>query len=209
MDELQRNKETFQLIKSIEAAQSQENNTTSNNNKVSILRYLSINHIRDTFPQESPYTSSLINSLRLLRLSFVIYFINFISTALLFFLKFQLFSIFSLAYALLLIFIAPALAFFTAHYPLLHSASIENDLFKLATVAVSLAGFALQSLCWCLMGIGLLSGASGGIFSVLNLLNSKEWPLFLVGALNLLFLTVAFFYSLHLEQKIFRTILLK
>lgn len=202
------NKETFKLIKSIEAAQSSPSHRPNNRN---ILRYLSASYIRSTFADDSHYTTVILNSLFLLRLGSLIYFINFITVSAFFFLKFQLFSIFSLAFALLIVFLAPTIAFFTSHYPLIYSATTRSSsfFFKFASVFMSFAGFILQSICWCLMGLGLLSGSSGGIFSVLNLLNSKEWPLFIIGALNILILTVSIIYSLHIEQLIFRTILLK
>ena len=206
MSELEMNKETFKIIKSIEAAQSSPNHRPNNRN---ILRYLSASYIRATFSDDSNYTAAILSSLFLLRLSTLVYFINFITVSAFFFLKFQLFSIFSLAFALLIVFLAPAVAFFTSHYPLIYSATSTSDLFKFASISLSLAGFLLQSLSWCLMGLGLLSGSSGGIFTVLNLLNSKEWPLFIIGALNILVLTFSLVYSLHLEQLIFRTILLK
>jgi hypothetical protein len=206
MSELQMHKETFKLIKSIEAA-SQSNEASPNNRNV--FRYFSSEYIRSIFPVESAYTAAILNSLFLLRLSTAVYFVNFISVAASFFLKFQLFSMFSLIFALLIVFIGPTVAFFISHYPLIYSAKSSNNLFKYASLTLSLAGFILQSVCWCLMGLGLLSGSSGGIFTILNLLNSKEWPLFIIGSVNILILTASLIYSIHLEQFIFRRILLK
>lgn len=199
---MQFNKDTFQLIRKIEAAQSREEA-----DKTPLIKYMSLNYIKTTFP--SSYVSVLTGSARLLFLSVSIYFFNFVTVSLLFFLKFQLFSIFALAYAVLIFILAPVVTFFTTHYPLIYSARASSELFKKSAVVLSLTGFILQSLCWCLMGLGLLNGASGGIFSVLNLFNSKEWPLSIIGTLNLICLTVSLLSSLHLEQKIIRTLLMK
>lgn len=142
------NKETFKLIKSIEAAQSSPSHRPNNRN---ILRYLSASYIRSTFADDSHYTTVILNSLFLLRLGSLIYFINLITVSAFFFLKFQLFSIFSLAFALLILFLAPTIAFFTSHYPLIYSATTRSSsfFFKFASVFMSFAGFTLQSICWC------------------------------------------------------------
>lgn len=207
MSELEMNKETFKLIKSIEAASKSPQNPRSPNRN--ILKYTSASYLRTVLPSESAHTQAILSSLFLLKFSSIIYLLNFISVAAGFFMKFQLFSIFSLSFALLFCFIAPAAAFFISHYPLIYSANTTSELFKYASVILALVGFFLQSICWCLMGFGLLSGSSGGIFTVLNLLNSKEWPVFIIGTLNILILTISFIYSLHLEQFIIRQILLK
>lgn len=200
MKELEMNRETFQLIKSIETVQSTSLDSTLG------LRYLSISHMKLSIP---PHRGPLIMSLRLLQFSSFIYLFNFLTVASSFYLKFQVLSVFSVVYALLLLLAAPVVSFFTCHYPLVHSCSTSNTFIKQTLLIAAFAGLLLQSLGWILMGFGVLNGASGGIFTLLTLLNSKEWYLFILSFLNLITLALNLLYSFHLEQVILRKLLLK
>lgn len=205
---MERNREAFGIIKSIDSAAIQIQTNAASTTRSQLRGFLSAETIKNDYPSNE--STILLKSLRILYAVVILYTYNLISTIILTLFKFQIFSIFSLLYAATLLLLAPFLSFFACHYPLMTAASfVSRSLAQKGMVCVGLLGLLVQSLFWILIVLGLMSGASGGIFTILGHLNSKEWPLFIIGLVNMILLTGCLLYSLYLKQEIARKYLLQ
>ncbi len=82
-------------------------------------------------------------------------------------------GVFSLIYSALQAILTPILFFFISHYPLYRGALASKKLL----LSVSVAGCVVELVLLCLMLVGILEGAAGGVFRLLNLLRLKHWIL--------------------------------
>lgn len=221
MDELEKNREAFEIIKSIDCAANRIQNNIYTSTSISIstsggsaarsqlVKFISSETIKQDYPESD--STTLLKSLLLLKLAVGLYAYNLLSTlfSTIFNFKSSL-TPFPLLYALFLFIIASILSFFSCHFPLMSAASrIPTSLLQKGTSCLSLSGLALQSIFWILLTFGIMTGASDGIFAVLSHLNFKEWPLFLVGSLNILFISTTLIFSFYLKQEIIRKYLLQ
>lgn len=88
--------------------------------------------------------------------------------------------------------------FLIGHLPVYHGLLEERRVL----VLLGLAGLAVQFLPWTLMAIGMLDGASGGIFTFLSLLRQQKWILLLINSVNLVILAVMSLGSLYIIKQL-------
>ena len=108
-------------------------------------------------------------------------------------------STFVVVYANLAAFFFPLLSFFTAHYPLYRGSLEQKKLF----LGISVAGNAIEVLILGLMLLGVVEGAAGGVFQLLNLLRFRRWILFASATI----LQLAFLILLALKLNILRRVI--
>lgn len=107
-------------------------------------------------------------------------------------------STFVVVYANLAAFLFPLISFFIAHYPLYRGSLEQKKLY----LGVSVAGNAIEVMLLGLMLLGVVEGAGGGVFQLLNLLRLRRWILFASATV----LQLAFLALLVLKLDILRRV---
>lgn len=192
MDELERNKESLKIIKSIHQAE-----TSASEKQFNRLKFFSFSYLKSLKPQNNLG----IFSLKLFYFSFFIYFFNSLTILL----NFHLLTFLTIIPSLGLGLVGSLFSFWCVHLQI-----VRFDVFgsKISGI-LGLTALCFQSLIWFFMSLGMIPGGSGGIFSFLSLFYAKNWLVFVSSILNLSFLLVSFTFSLILKQKIIQILLSK
>jgi hypothetical protein len=157
-----------------------------------------IRHDIDDLPEASPFKVLVVRSFLIWKLTAAVLFLNLLLVLVAFFTGHSSGSPVSLFQAAILTPILPMLAFFMGHYLLYTGASRQSQWL----IGGSLLGIVLQMGLFGAMALGFVSGANGGIFSVLDLLRQRAWLLFLLASGSLALLAVCILLSLHLLKRV-------